>query len=196
MKNAYLCKDCPEWSVFDFESEAYQRGVEHKNATGHQVAVMEMSDSPIDREAEYVAWRASLVTTPTLFEQPTDEPPNDAEFDGSDYESSMDRERLTGQLLRVWSAMSDGAWRTVDEVVAITGDGAVSVQSQLRHLRKERFGAYLVEKRQRSPGLWEWRVGAKGAGTPGHVHCRGCDERDAEIERLQRIIESQKVSSA
>jgi hypothetical protein len=96
MKNAYLCKDCPEWATFDFESEAYQRGVEHKNSTGHQVAVMEMSDSPIDREAEYVSWRASLATAPTLFEQP-DEPVND-EFEMPPHQPQYDTSRAAAAV--------------------------------------------------------------------------------------------------
>ena len=37
-----------------------------------------------------------------------------------------------------------------------------SISAQFRHLRKQRFGAYAVEKRRRQPagGTWEYRVTA------------------------------------
>lgn len=54
--------------------------------------------------------------------------------------------------------MSDGVWRTLDQISEVTGDPPASVSAQLRHLRKPRFGAYLVEKRYVSRGLFEYRV--------------------------------------
>ena len=82
-------------------------------------------------------------------------------FDGSDYEPAMDDIRLTGQLLRVFSLMSDGAWRTLREIEDATGDPSASISAQLRHLRKDRFGGHLVEKRSRGMrivGLFEYRL--------------------------------------
>lgn len=41
------------------------------------------------------------------------------------------------------------------------GDPAASVSAQLRHLRKPRFGGFVVEKRPRGDrerGLWEYRL--------------------------------------
>ena len=95
--------------------------------------------------------------------------PDRAHFDGSDYDPERDDTRLTGQLLRVFEVMADGQWRTIDEIEALTGDPKISIQSQLRHLRKERFGAYDVPKRRRGgeeSNLWEYRVGARGAHVP------------------------------
>jgi hypothetical protein len=57
--------------------------------------------------------------------------------------------------------MSDGYWRTLDEIAHATGDPHASISAQLRHLRKPRFGAYVVEKRHRGAparGLYEYRL--------------------------------------
>ena len=98
-------------------------------------------------EAQYVdemlAWRASL------------------DFDGPVYDPEYDHARLTGQILRVYDLMADGAWRTLHEIGDITGDPHASISAQLRHLRKEKFGAFTVEKRprgDRAVGLWEYRL--------------------------------------
>ena len=104
----------------------------------------------------------------TLF----DDPPNEARFDGPE----PDAQRLTGQILRTWKVMSDHKWRTVKEIAQITRDPENSVQAQLRHLRKLNFGAYLVDRRKRSEkGLYEYRVGMKGEGTPQHQQCESCE---------------------
>lgn len=93
------------------------------------------------------------------------EGPNEATLDGSDL-LAEDHKRLTEHMARVQRLMSDGRWRTVKEIAAATGDPELSVSAQLRNLRKEKFGAYLVEKRQVANHGWVYRVGAKGAGTP------------------------------
>ena len=85
----------------------------------------------------------------------------DLRFDGPDYKPQFDRERLTGQIHRVYSAISDGHWRTLDEIATVTGDPQASISAQLRHLRKERFGSHEIEKRfrgERERGLWEYRL--------------------------------------
>lgn len=96
----------------------------------------------------------------------TETPDIGPDFDGEVYDSDLDKDRLTGQLLKVYEVMRDHQWRTIAEIQALTGiklDGSIS--KQLRHLRYERFGAYTVEKRRRGPagvGIWEYRVGEKG----------------------------------
>ena len=115
----------------------------------------------------------------TLFEQP----PNDARFDGPE----PDAPRLTGQLLRTWTVMSDHKWRTTTEISQITRDPTTSNQAQLRHLRKERFGAYLVECRKRG-NRYEYRVGEKGEGIPKHSRCSNCEVLEAEIVRLEGLL--------
>jgi hypothetical protein len=84
-----------------------------------------------------------------------------AKFDGPVYEARFDQARLTGQILRVFGLMSDARWRTLREIEDTTNDPAASVSAQLRHLRKQRFGAHTVEKRargERVTGLWEYRL--------------------------------------
>lgn len=127
-----------------------------------------------------------LANEPTLFEQP-----NRARFDGDVYDPAVDDRRLTGQIQRIYRLMSDHQWRTTGEIAAATGDPQSSVLAQLGHLRKERFGAYLVEKRRRgdaSRGLWEYRVGEKGEGTPRHHECARCAALEAEIEALREQV--------
>ncbi len=129
----------------------------------------------------------------SLFDQEPLSAPERAHFDGDDYNPFRDDARLTGQIRRVWAVMRDGNWRTVNEICRLTGDPAPSVLAQLGHLRKEKFGAYLVDRRRvTETGLYEYRVGGKGEGTPMRRHCQGCVVRDAEIARLQAIIESRR----
>ena len=79
-------------------------------------------------------------------------------FDGSDYVRARDDLRLTGQILRVWSLMCDSRWRTLGEISVQIGDPESSVSAQLRHLRKERFGAHTVEKEYLADGLFSYRL--------------------------------------
>ncbi len=82
-------------------------------------------------------------------------------FNGPDYDPEQDDIRLTGQIERIFNLMQDGRWRTLGEIADATGDPPASVSAQLRHLRKDRFGAHTVEKRhrgERSDGLWEYRL--------------------------------------
>lgn len=79
-------------------------------------------------------------------------------FDGCDYEPLRDDARLTGQLLRIWQVVCDGAWRTLDEIERATGAPQPSISAQLRHLRKPRFGAHTVEREHVRSGLYRYRV--------------------------------------
>jgi len=122
----------------------------------------------------------------TLFDTPPSPPSRSEHFDGPEYDAIKDEVRLTGQLLDVWKVavnrQHNGGWFTVDYIVQRTGFPANSVQAQLRNLRKPRFGSYDVQRRRvTESGLYEYRVGEKGAGQPKKVHCGNC-------ERLERII--------
>jgi len=82
-------------------------------------------------------------------------------FNGSDYDPKFDDARLTEQHLRILKIMSDVSWRTLREISDLSTDPESSISAQLRHLRKERFGSYVVEKRSRSSrvnGLFEYRL--------------------------------------
>lgn len=107
---------------------------------------------------------------PTFFDAPPEpEFVIGPEFVGDDYQHDFDHARLSGQLLRIYDLMKDHKWRTVSEIAAITGDPGPSILAQLGHLRKARFGAYSVEKQSRGErchGLYEYRVGGRGAHVP------------------------------
>jgi hypothetical protein len=82
-------------------------------------------------------------------------------FDGPEYEPENDRARLSHQHERIRELMLDGRWRTLVEIAEQAGDPQASISAQLRHLKKERFGSFVVTKRRRGNrkfGLYEYRV--------------------------------------
>lgn len=79
-------------------------------------------------------------------------------FDGPEYVPARDQERLTGQILRIFSLMRDGKWRSLPEIATATGDPEASISAQLRHLRKTRFGSHTVNRRHVGSGLFEYQV--------------------------------------
>ena len=87
-----------------------------------------------------------------------DMPDFDAHFNGDDYQPERDKERLRGQILRVYTAIKDGRWRTLRQLAEITGDPEASVSAQLRHLRNPRFGGHEIVKRYIKNGLYEYRL--------------------------------------
>ncbi len=83
------------------------------------------------------------------------------DFNGSDYVSEIDKPRLSRQHERIRDLMLDGSWRSLAEIASSTGDPAASISAQLRHLRKKRFGGWIIEKRSRADrarGLFEYRM--------------------------------------
>jgi hypothetical protein len=82
-------------------------------------------------------------------------------FDGAVFDPAFDQDRLTSQIQRVYAAMVGGGWRTLRELAQLTGDPESSCSAQLRHLRKPRFGSYVIAKRPRGnrlEGLWEYSL--------------------------------------
>lgn len=83
------------------------------------------------------------------------------DFDGETYQREHDYVRLSGQSQAVFTLMSDGVWRTLEEVGEVLGYPAQSVSARLRDFRKTKFGAYRVERRARGSrdhGLFEYRL--------------------------------------
>lgn len=83
------------------------------------------------------------------------------EFQGSDYFPLFDQKRLSKQYLRIFELMSDGKWRTLDEIARYTGDPHASISAQLRHFRKEAHGQHTVNKQRRgdpTQGLFEYQL--------------------------------------
>lgn len=86
------------------------------------------------------------------------------DFDGSDYTREFDQKRLTGQIRRIYDVMKDGQWRTLREIETRTEDPQSSISAQLRNLRKERFGAHVINRRGRgepNQGLFEYQLQTK-----------------------------------
>ena len=84
-----------------------------------------------------------------------------ARFDGADYDSKRDNERLTGQLKRIFDLMKDGNFRTLADIERVTRAPQASISAQLRHLRRARFGGHIVNKRHRGEpkfGLYEYQL--------------------------------------
>lgn len=79
-------------------------------------------------------------------------------FDGSTYQPARDYERLSGQLLRVRNAMADGRWHQLDELVSKAGGTVASVSARIRDLRKPKYGARTIERRNAGGGLFEYRM--------------------------------------
>lgn len=74
------------------------------------------------------------------------------------------REVLRDVLL---SATECGSWLTLHELAQLTHYGEASISAQLRHLRKAKYGRYVVDKRLRrglvthdieQRAVWEYRL--------------------------------------
>lgn len=82
-----------------------------------------------------------------------------ARFNGSDYVPELDDKRLRGQAKAIYDLMKDGVWRTLQTIERATNQPQASISAQLRHLRKERFGSHIVNKRRRGDsGLFEYQL--------------------------------------
>ena len=83
-------------------------------------------------------------------------------FDGETYRPHFDYSRLNGQRRRVFVALSDGQWKTVPEIIALTGDRPhAAISTRIRDFRKEKYGSHTVECRRRGEeavGLFEYRL--------------------------------------
>jgi hypothetical protein len=79
-------------------------------------------------------------------------------FSGETYDAKQDHGRLAAQLVRVRTLMLDGQFRTLAEITAVTGDPQASVSARLRDLRKEDHGLYIVARRRRSKGTFEYAI--------------------------------------
>ena len=84
--------------------------------------------------------------------------PRGVYFDGVTYDPANDEKRLEKLLGRVWAFMGDRCWHTLAEIRAACGGSEASVSARLRDLRKERFGAYTIERRRQGKGLWVYRM--------------------------------------
>ena len=80
-------------------------------------------------------------------------------------EGPRQREVLRDVML---SAAQCGSWLTLRELSRLTNYGETSITAQLRHLRKARYGAFVIDKQVRKSGdgvrpaesgaVWEYRL--------------------------------------
>jgi hypothetical protein len=82
-------------------------------------------------------------------------------YNGVEYLPARDKERLDKQQTVIKQLMSDGKYRTIFAIAAVTGFPETSISAQLRHLRKARFGSYTVNRRHITRGLFEYQVEPK-----------------------------------
>lgn len=79
-------------------------------------------------------------------------------FEGSDRIAKLPVVKLSSQISRIYTIMSDGIWRTARELEHFTGYKQSSIRAQLRNLRKPMYGSHIVEVRLRGPDLHEYKV--------------------------------------
>ena len=90
-----------------------------------------------------------------------------AYFDGPEEEDPASRtQRLGGQLADIFQAIQDGGAYSLEELSSMTGHPEASVSAQLRHLRKQRFGSFVVIKKHEGRGLYRYRLDLRPDGTP------------------------------
>ena len=121
-------------------------------------------------------------------------PNYEASFDGDVYQPALDDVRLKSQLQRIYELMKDSRWRTVQDISVAVRAPSASVLAQLGHLRKAKFGAYLVEKRRvTDQGLWEYRVRGKGEGVPKKRTCGNCQEMTDAMRKIMATSQDENV---
>lgn len=87
-------------------------------------------------------------------------------FDGQTARDAQTQQRLRGQLPCVRHLLSDHQWWTLPQLVAALDQrhGITAkeqgVSARIRDLRKGKFGAHTIERRERAhePGVWEYRM--------------------------------------
>jgi hypothetical protein len=90
------------------------------------------------------------------------------DFDGSTYDPKIDGARLSTQLHAVKMLMSDGQWRTLEDIGRGVEGTNAAISARLRDLRKPKFGGYLVERQRIEGGLYRYRL-VLGAKSPDGI---------------------------
>jgi hypothetical protein len=77
---------------------------------------------------------------------------------GPAYCKGKDGNRIAKQIDAIRDYMLNTEWKALAEIEFALGYPQASISADLRHLRKERFGNYQVDKQRRTEGTWEYRV--------------------------------------
>ena len=92
-----------------------------------------------------------------LFSRRPTPPPEAPGFAGETFDPSLDLDRLTNNLQRVYALLLDGRWHTAEEIRSIGGSEGTR---RVRDLRGATWGPLKVNRRrvEGSPGLWAYRL--------------------------------------
>ena len=82
----------------------------------------------------------------------------DGDRDGTTYERPRDLVRLNKQAQTIFNLLADGQWRTLNRISVLTGYPEASISARLRDFRKEKFGAYTIEREHIERGLHRYRL--------------------------------------
>ena len=77
---------------------------------------------------------------------------------GPAFDEAKDGVRLFKQRDMILQHMLNGSWQTLGEIEIALNYPQASISAQLRHLRKKDHGGYIVDKRRRGKGTWEYQV--------------------------------------
>jgi hypothetical protein len=80
---------------------------------------------------------------------------------GPAYDRNIDEPALNDQreAIKRWMLSVPRLWMTLQELSGDLGFPEASISAQLRHLRKEAFGGYNVQKRRRrGQRVWEYNI--------------------------------------
>lgn len=80
------------------------------------------------------------------------------ERDGETFDKGRDLSRLNDQMRDVYELMKDGKWRPLFAIAHHTGHPEASVSARLRDLRKDKFGAFTVERKYIANGQYHYRL--------------------------------------
>ncbi len=79
-------------------------------------------------------------------------------FDGPTYDPALDEVRLKGQIQDVFGFLSRWDWCSVGEIALATGHPHNSISAQIRNLRKEKHGAWEIERRREGTGFFQFHL--------------------------------------
>jgi hypothetical protein len=78
---------------------------------------------------------------------------------GPAYNEGLDGKRIKKQREVIRDFLLENRnWFTLSELHSLLQYPEASISAQLRHLRKERFGSYTVNKKRRTTGTWEYKL--------------------------------------
>ena len=79
-------------------------------------------------------------------------------FHGPDI-TEEENKKMSAAMLRVFSLMKDGQWRTLENLMNVIGSPTQSIAIYLRAFREKRYGGHIVNKRKVGKGrIFEYQL--------------------------------------